>query len=140
MLGVLLMALEDLQACLQQALQLGIAGRGDQLRFQHAVDRLVVGNLVGDIGLVEGCAGELAELGELVGGRLRQRLAGVVVLRRDVDSASNLGPFAEGHGVGPESAVGARSRGSHLHSRVAVTLGRDPDRSRLAEHVRTPPG
>src|SRR4249919_3648257 len=50
--GVLLVALKDLQAGLQQALQLGVVGRGNELRLQRAVDRLVVGDLVGDIGLV----------------------------------------------------------------------------------------
>src|SRR5690242_4835317 len=82
-LGMLLMALEDFQAGLQQALQLGIVGRRDQLRFQRAVDRLVVGDLVGDIGLVVFGAFQLLELGELVGRVLRQRLAGVVVFGRD---------------------------------------------------------
>src|ERR1700742_9991 len=51
--GVLLMALKNLQAGLQQALQLGVAGRRDQRGLQRAVDRLVIGDLVGDIGLVE---------------------------------------------------------------------------------------
>src|SRR5262245_63596064 len=55
-LGMLLVALKYLQAGLQQALQLGIAGRRNQLRLQRAVDRLVVGDLVGDIGLVIGAA------------------------------------------------------------------------------------
>src|SRR5215213_9562307 len=77
--GVLLVALEDFQAGLQQALQLGIAGRRDQLGLQRAVDGLVVGDLVGDVGLVVFGALQLAEFGELVGGLFRQRLAGVVV-------------------------------------------------------------
>src|SRR5438128_7544042 len=85
MLGVLLMALKDLQAGLQQALQLGIARRRDQLGLQRAVDGLVVGDLVGDIGLVVAGALQLAELGELVGRLLRQRLAGVVILGRDLE-------------------------------------------------------
>src|SRR6476619_6411111 len=72
--GVLLVALKDFQAGLQQALQFGIAGRGDQLRLQRAIDGLVVGDLVGDIGLVVVGALQLVELGELVGGLLRQRL------------------------------------------------------------------
>src|SRR5690349_15410389 len=59
-LGVLLMALEDLEAGLQQALELGIAGRRDELLLQRAVDRLVVGDLVGDIGLVVSRTRELA--------------------------------------------------------------------------------
>src|SRR4051794_19657278 len=83
-LGVLLMALEDLQAGLQQALQLRIAGGGNELGFQRRVDRLVVGDLIGDVGLVVGGAAQLTEFGELVGGVLRQRLAGVVVFRGDL--------------------------------------------------------
>src|SRR4051812_8870363 len=51
-LGMLLMALEDLQAGLQQALQFGIAGGGNQQGFERAVDRLVIGDFIGDIGLV----------------------------------------------------------------------------------------
>jgi hypothetical protein len=35
--GVLLVALKNLQAGLQQALQLGIAGRRNQLRLQRAL-------------------------------------------------------------------------------------------------------
>ena len=42
----------------------------------------MVGDLVGDIGLVVFGAFQLREFGELVGGLLRQRLAGVVVFRR----------------------------------------------------------
>jgi hypothetical protein len=80
--GVLLVALKDLQAGLQQTLQLGVAGRRNQLRLKRAVDGLVIGNLVGDIGLVVFGALQLGEFGELVGGLLGQRLAGVVVLRR----------------------------------------------------------
>src|SRR5215475_3183924 len=45
MLGVLLVALENFQAGFQQALQLGIAGRWNQLLFDRAVDRLVVSDL-----------------------------------------------------------------------------------------------
>src|ERR1700726_1893465 len=81
--GVLLVALKNLQAGLQQAFQLGLAGRRNQLRLQRAVDGLVVGDLVGDIGLVVVGAFQLGEFGKLVGGLLRQRLAGVVVFRRD---------------------------------------------------------
>src|SRR6187399_1454293 len=44
--GVLLVALEDFQSCLQQALQLGVAGRRNQQGFQRAVDCLVIGHFV----------------------------------------------------------------------------------------------
>ena len=65
MLGMLLMALEQLQPRLQQRLQLGVLGRGDQQRLKRAVDLLVVGDLVVDIGLVECRAVELGKLGAL---------------------------------------------------------------------------
>src|SRR5476649_2216756 len=70
MFGVLLVALENLQAGLQQALQLRVAGIGDQRGLQRAIDRLVIGDFVGDIGLVELGALQLAEFGELGGGVL----------------------------------------------------------------------
>ena len=47
MLGVLLVALEDLQPGLQQALQLGVVGGRNQQGFQRTIDRLVIGDLVG---------------------------------------------------------------------------------------------
>src|SRR6185312_13778076 len=43
MLGVLLVALEDLEAGLQQALQLGVGRRRNQRGRQRIVDRLVIG-------------------------------------------------------------------------------------------------
>src|SRR6266436_6506385 len=70
--GVLLVALKDLQAGLQQALHLRVGRVGNERRLQSAVDGLVVGDLVGDIGLVGFGALELAEFGELVGRLLRQ--------------------------------------------------------------------
>ena len=54
MLGVLLVALEDLEAGLQQALQFGVFGRRDQRLLKCADDRLVEGDFVIDIRLVEG--------------------------------------------------------------------------------------
>ena len=66
------MALENLQAGLQQALQFRIAGGWNEQRLQRAVDGLVVGDFIGDIGLVVGSTTQLAEFGELVGGVLRQ--------------------------------------------------------------------
>src|SRR5215831_408425 len=82
---MLLVALKNLQAGLQKTLQLRVTGRRNQLRLKRAVDSLVVGDLVGDISLVERRALELAEFGELVSGLVRQRLAGVVVFRRHVE-------------------------------------------------------
>src|SRR6476661_4091903 len=79
--GVLLVALENLQAGLQQALQFRVVRGRNKLRLKRAIDRLVIGDFVVGIGFVERGALELAELGELVGGILRQGLAGVVVFR-----------------------------------------------------------
>ena len=59
--------------------------RRDEHCLERAVDRLVIGDLVVDIGLVERGAVELAELGALRRRPLGQRLAGVVVLRRHVE-------------------------------------------------------
>jgi hypothetical protein len=84
-LGVLLVALEDFQAGLQQALELGIVCRRDQRAFERAVDGLVVGDLVIDIRLVERRSLELGEFGALGVGLLGQRAAGVIVLRRDFE-------------------------------------------------------
>src|SRR5713101_4127567 len=61
--GVLLVALKDLQAGLQQALQLRVGRIRNERRLQRAIDCLVIGDFVGDIGLVELRALELAELG-----------------------------------------------------------------------------
>ena len=62
MLGVLLVALENLQAGLQQALEVGVVGRGNKRAFKRAVHGLVVRDLVGDIGLVECDAVELGRI------------------------------------------------------------------------------
>ena len=71
MFGVLLVALKDLQAGLQQALQFRVAGVGNKRRLQRAVDRLVIGDFVGDVGLVEFDALQFGQFGKLVGGVLR---------------------------------------------------------------------
>src|SRR5260221_14368646 len=62
--GVLLMALKDLQAGLQKAFQFRIARIGNKRGVKRAIDRLVVGDFVGDIRLVEFRALQLAEFGE----------------------------------------------------------------------------
>src|SRR6516164_3598646 len=90
LLGMLLVALKNLQAGLQKALQLRVTGRRNQLRLKRAVDSLVVGDLVGDISLVERRATQLAEFGELVSGLLGQRLTGVVVFRRHVELLNQI--------------------------------------------------
>src|SRR6476660_4184204 len=83
--GVLLVALENLQAGLQQALQFRVVRGRNKLCLKRAIDRLVIGDFVIDIGLVELRALQLAKFGALVGGVLRQGLAGVVVFRLDVE-------------------------------------------------------
>ena len=65
MFGVLLVTLEYLETGGQEVLQLGIAGVGDQDGFERGVDRLVVGDLIVGVGLVEGCAAQLLQLGFL---------------------------------------------------------------------------
>jgi hypothetical protein len=60
-LGVLFVALEDLQASLQQALEFAVARGWNELRLERAVHRLVVGDLIVDMGLVEGGAIELRQ-------------------------------------------------------------------------------
>src|SRR5450759_998262 len=66
--GVLFVALENLQAGLQQALQLRVVRVGNKRGLERAVDRLVIGDLVGDIGLVDFRALQLTQFGELGGG------------------------------------------------------------------------
>ena len=78
-LGVLFVALKDLQPRRQKILELGIARRRNELALKRAVDGFVIGDLIVDIGLIEG-----GEFGALVAGLLGQCLAGVVVLRRDI--------------------------------------------------------
>src|SRR5262245_7601003 len=78
-LGVLLMALEDLQAGGEQILELAIVGGRDQRALQRTVDGLVIGRLILGIGLVEGGAVELLQLRALVARLLGEGLAGVVV-------------------------------------------------------------
>src|SRR5262249_17530314 len=65
-LGVLLVALEDLQAGAEQVLELGIRRRRDERALERAVHRLVVGDLVRRVGLVERRTAELLQLGLLV--------------------------------------------------------------------------
>jgi hypothetical protein len=73
---MLLMALEQLQAFLQQRLQLGILCIGNERLAQGLVDCLVIRHFVVDIGLVERCAVEISKLLALGVSCLRQALAG----------------------------------------------------------------
>src|SRR5262245_37852508 len=85
MFGMLFVALKDFQTGLQQIFEFRVACRGDQLGLQRGVDLLMIGNLVGDIGLVVGGAFQLGKFGALVGSLLGQGLAGVVVFRRHIE-------------------------------------------------------
>jgi hypothetical protein len=82
-LGVLFVALKDFQPGFEQILQFGILRRRNKGAGQRRIHRFVIGHLVGDIGLVESGAAKLVELRALVRGLLAQRLAGVVVFRRN---------------------------------------------------------
>src|SRR6266404_2317336 len=83
--GMLLVALENLETSLQQALQLRLVRGWNKRCLQRAIDCLVIGDFVGDIGLVEFRALEPAELSEFVSAILRQGLAGVVVFGCDLE-------------------------------------------------------
>src|SRR5215471_14828191 len=80
-LGVLLVALENLQAGLQQTFELAVAGRGNKRAFKRAIHGLVVFDFVGDIGLVKSGTVELRKFVTFGRGLLGQRAAGVVVFR-----------------------------------------------------------
>src|SRR5215831_18567000 len=91
--GMLLVTLEDFQAGGEQVFEFRIAGRRNQRVLQSAVDGLMVGHLVADIGLVEGSAVKLRQFAALVGSLFAQRFAGIIVFRSDVEllaSASAL--------------------------------------------------
>lgn len=57
LLGVTLMAGEDLEAGLQQVLQFAVGGGRNEQLFDGAVDEAVIGDFVLRIGAVEGGAG-----------------------------------------------------------------------------------
>src|SRR6185436_6494390 len=65
--GVLLMALEELEAGLEQRLQLAVRRRRNQRRLERAVDGLVVRHFVRNVGLVERRAAEFGQLEALIG-------------------------------------------------------------------------
>src|SRR6185437_12961008 len=78
-----LMALENLEAGLEQTLQLWVLRRWNQRAFERAVHRVVIVDFVLGVLFVEGGAFHAFELRPLGVGVLLQALAGVVVFRRD---------------------------------------------------------
>ena len=64
--GVLFVALKDLQAGREQVFEFCVAGVGNKRALQGGIDRLVIGHLVVDVGLVECFAAELGEFGPLI--------------------------------------------------------------------------
>src|SRR5258708_13403836 len=66
--GMLFVALENLQAGLQQALQFRVVRAGNKRRLKRAIDRLVIVDFFADIGLLKFGALQRAELGKLAGG------------------------------------------------------------------------
>ena len=65
----------------QQRLEFGILGAWNQRLVDRLQDRLVVGDLVIDVGLVEGVSRELLERGQIVIAAFLQTLAGGARLR-----------------------------------------------------------
>ena len=53
------MPLKEFKASLQQALEFGIAGGWNERRFKRVIHGLMIRNLIGNIGLVEGHTVEL---------------------------------------------------------------------------------
>src|SRR5262245_11501864 len=106
---MLLVALEEFQAGLQQAFELGIVRRGDKRAFERTVDGLMVGNLVVDICLVECRAFELRELGALGCSLLGQRAAGLVILRLHVQLLDQCKRLLVHRGVVAHHVVGERA-------------------------------
>src|SRR5262245_32883884 len=82
--GMLLVTLENFQPSGQEVFELLIAGRWNECVLQRAIHGLMVGDLVVDVGLVEGRAVELGKFGALVACLLTQLPARVILFRLDV--------------------------------------------------------
>src|SRR5271155_3312895 len=81
MLCMLFVTLKDLQPGLEKVLQFWVARIGYEDSLERIVDRLVIGDFIVGVSLVERRAIQFAEFG-LFGLRLlEERLAGVIVLR-----------------------------------------------------------
>ena len=91
--GVLLVALKNLQpGC--KVCQFCVTGVGNKGVLQGGIDRLVIGHLVVDVGLVESLAVELREFGALICRLLAERLAGVVIFRGYPSFFTNASAFS----------------------------------------------
>ena len=64
--GVLLMPLKNLEAGLQQALEVGIAGGRNERRLERAIYSLVICNFIGNVSLVEFCTIEVRQFGACI--------------------------------------------------------------------------
>src|SRR6476469_7762027 len=81
-LGVLEVSDERRPYLDQERLELGVGGARDQRLVDRVEDLLVVGDLVVDVGAIEGGAVQLLERREVLLATLGERLAGGVVLGR----------------------------------------------------------
>src|SRR6185437_16887345 len=77
LLGVHLVALKDLEPGLEQILQFRIGRVRNEDRLERVIDRLVIGDFVVGVGLVELRAAQFLELCALGVGLLDEGLAGV---------------------------------------------------------------
>ena len=68
----------------QQCLELGVGGPGDERLVDRVEHRLVIGDLVVDVGLVELRSLQTLELGDVLVAACLQALAGRIVGRRDL--------------------------------------------------------
>jgi hypothetical protein len=87
MLGMLLMLLEELEGDFQQALNLTVLRGGDQRRSERSIDGLMIGDFVLGIGFVKGGSAQFRKLFPLLGRRLGQGFAGIIVLLRHLQLA-----------------------------------------------------
>src|SRR3954453_12755999 len=85
MLCMLRVSLKDPQTGLEQALQFSIGRARDQCRFKSVINRLVIGNLVRHVRLVEFRTLQLSELDQLARSRFRKAATPVIIFRRDLE-------------------------------------------------------
>ena len=118
---MILMDPERHERLFEELLDFGVLDGGDPCIPDCLVDDLMVGELVGGVGAVEGDAMQAGELGLLVGCALQQGLAEVVVLRRDLQLAKQGRRALVDRGV-----VADHQLGKLAHLGVLRLLQRDP--------------